>query len=72
MSVTISDVAKRAGVSPATVSKYLNRKKVSPKTYERIEEAIRELNYQGNDFARGLRTNTSKMIGLLVWSIDNI
>lgn len=70
MSATISDVAKRAGVSPATVSKYLNHKKVSPKTYACIEEAIRELNYQVNDFARGLRTNSSKLIGLLVPSID--
>jgi len=72
MSVTISDVAKKAGVSPATVSKYLNRKSVSPQTYSRIEKAIRELNYQVNDFARSLRTNTSKLVGLLVWSIDNI
>lgn len=72
MSVTISDVAKMAGVSPATVSKYLNRKTVSPESYARIEEAIRELNYQVNDFARGLRTNTSQMIGLLVPGIDNI
>ncbi len=72
MSVTISDVAQRAGVSPATVSKYLNQKKVSAKSYARIEEAIRELNYQVNDFARSLRTNTSRMIGLLVWSIDNV
>ncbi|MBR5230799.1 MAG: LacI family DNA-binding transcriptional regulator [Clostridia bacterium] len=72
MSATISDVAKRAGVSPATVSKYLNHKAVSSKSYAHIEQAVRELNYQVNDFARGLRTNTSKMIGLLVWSIDNI
>jgi len=72
VSVTISDVAQRAGVSPATVSKYLNRKKVSSVSYGRIEEAIRELNYQVNDFARGLRTNSSKMIGLVVWSIDNL
>ena len=72
MSATISDVAQRAGVSPATVSKYLNHKAVSSKNHDRIEEAIRELNYQVNDFARVLRTNTSKMIGLLVWSIDNI
>ena len=72
MNATISDVAKKAGVSSATVSKYLNRKKVSPQSHKCIEEAIRELNYQVNDFARGLRTNTSKMIGLLVPGIDNI
>jgi len=72
VSATISDVAQRAGVSPATVSKYLNHKAVSSKNHDRIEEAIRELNYQVNDFARGLRTNTSGLIGLLVWNIDNI
>lgn len=72
MSATISDVAKKAGVSSATVSKYLNRKKISPKNHKRIEEAVRELNYQVNDFARGLRTSTSQMIGLLVPGIDNI
>lgn len=72
MNATIADVAKRAGVSSATVSKYLNKKKISPQNYERIAEAIRELDYHVNDFARGLRTNTSQMIGLLVWSIDNI
>ena len=72
MGVTIVDVAKKAGVSPATVSKYLNRKKVSAQNHARIKEAMAELNYQVNDFARGLRTNASKMIGLLVWSVDNI
>jgi len=71
VNATISDVAKKAGVSPATVSKYLNKKAVSSKSCKRIEEAIHELNYQVNDFARNLRTNTSRMIGLLVWSIDN-
>lgn len=69
---TIWDVAKKADVSLATVSKYLNKKRVSATSYNRIEEAIRELNYQVNDFARGLRTNTSKMIGLFVPSIDSI
>ena len=71
MNVTISDVAKSAKVSPATVSKYLNHKHISAQSHERIEEAIRQLNYQVNDFARSLRTSTSRMIGLLVWSIDN-
>ncbi len=72
MSVTISDVARRAGLSTATVSKYLNNKPISPKNSQRVATAIEELDYHINDFARGLRTSTSMTIGLLVPSINNI
>lgn len=72
MSITISDVAKHAGLSVATVSKYLNHRPISQNSHDRIASAIAELNYQINDFARGLRTSTSMMIGLLVPGIDNI
>ncbi len=72
MSITISDVAKRAGLSTATVSKYLNNKHVSPKNAQRVAAAIEELDYHINDFARGLRTSTSMTIGLLIPSINNI
>ncbi len=72
MGATISDVARQAGLSPATISKYLNHKPVSLKNREKIAEAIEQLDYQINDFARGLRTATSLMIGLLVPGIGNI
>lgn len=72
MSVTISDVAKRAGLSTATVSKYLNHKSISPRNSQLVAKAIEELNYHINDFARGLRTSNSMTIGLLVPRINNI
>lgn len=50
---TIGDVAKKAGVSTTLVSRYLNQiKGVSPASKERIEAAIRELNYVPNESAR--------------------
>ena len=72
MGATIMDVARYAGLSIGTVSKYINHKPVSPKNQQRIAEAIEKLDYQINDFARGLRTATSMMIGLLVPGIVNI
>ncbi len=52
MAITIYDVAKRAGVSPATVSFVYNSsrhvKRLSPATVTRVEAAIRELSYQPN------------------------
>lgn len=72
MGSTISDVAKAAGLSTATVSKYLNHKPVSSQNMERISAAIEALDYHVNDFARGLRTAMSMTIGLLVPSTNNI
>ena len=52
---TIGDVAKRAGVSTTLVSRYLNQVKgVSPASKEKIESAIRELNYIPDESARML------------------
>lgn len=43
---TIRDVAQLAGVSPSSVSRYFNNKELlSPQSMERIEKAVRELNY---------------------------
>jgi len=70
--VTIKDVGKRAGVSVATVSRYLNGKGyVSEDAKEVIEKAIAELDYKPNQLARSLSTKKTNIIGLLVPDITN-
>jgi LacI family transcriptional regulator len=64
--VTIDDVAKKAGVSIKTVSRVVNREpNVRAATKEKVEAAIKELNYRPNQSARGLAARRSYMIGLL-------
>lgn len=72
MSVKIEDVARRAGVSTATVSLALNgSSKVSQKTRRRIEEIAREMNYHPNPSAKRLAMRRSRQIGLIVPDIEN-
>lgn len=67
MTVTIRDVAHRAGVSVATVSRALNRSgPVREETRLRIEEAARALRYQPNSAARSLITRRTRMLGILL------
>jgi DNA-binding LacI/PurR family transcriptional regulator len=65
--VTISDVARAAGVSTASVSSVINgRSRVSAATTARINAAIEELGYQINPTARMLRSGRTGAIGLVV------
>ena len=67
MSVTIKDVAKLAGVSITTVSHVINETRfVAEDTKQKVYRAIKELGYVTNSNARGLRSNVSHRIGLLV------
>ncbi|SEE70744.1 DNA-binding transcriptional regulator, LacI/PurR family [Arthrobacter alpinus] len=62
----MEDVARRAGVSHQTVSRVLNDSpSVSPKTREKVRQAILELGYRRNTAARALVTRRSQTIGLL-------
>lgn len=73
MRVKIEDVARRAGVSIATVSLALNGDdRVSAKTRDRIEIIAREMNYQPNPNAKRLAMRKSRQIGLVVPDIENI
>lgn len=64
--VTIRDVAKHAGVSPATVSRVVNGLVgYSEETRRRVEEAVASLNYETDFMARGLKTRQTSVIGLL-------
>jgi len=69
---TLSDVAQRAGVSRATVSRVLNNHpSVAEHLRIRVEEAARVLGYQPNRAARRLRTSTSDVLGLIISDIEN-
>lgn len=70
--VTIRDVGKHAGVSVATVSRYLNDKGyVSEETKNVLKKSIQELGYKPNQMARSLSTKKTNIIGLLVPDITN-
>lgn len=51
----ISDIAKLAGVSKSTVSRFLNNGSVSNKTKEKLTKIIKEYDYQPNQFAQSLK-----------------
>ena len=69
---TIQDVARKAGVSTATVSHVLNQtRNVLPDTRRSVEKAIRDLNYRPSAVARGLQTNITHTVGVLVADITS-
>lgn len=63
---TIKDVARMAGVSIATVSKYINGGNVRAENIEAISRAIETLDFRVNPFARSLKTQRSRSIGILI------
>lgn len=63
---TIKDVAKMAGVSMSTVSKYINGGTVRPENIAPIREAIAALDYRVNPFARGLKAQRNRSVGILL------
>ena len=66
--ITSLDIAHRAGVSQATVSRVLSGSTlVSPETRRRVEEAVRELNYKVDRHASSLRTQRASTLALLLF-----
>jgi LacI family transcriptional regulator len=64
--VTLTDVAKRAGVSVATASKALNeRDEVAPATRLRVRQAAEDLSFRPNALARSLLSGNTRTVGLL-------
>lgn len=73
MPVTINDVAKEAGVSITTVSRVINGNyPVKKETREKVEAAIKKLNFQPNPIARSLVSRKTNSIGIVVPSITNM
>ncbi|MBI0375371.1 LacI family DNA-binding transcriptional regulator [Streptomyces albiflaviniger] len=69
--VTIHDVARAAGVSPATVSRVFNGGKVTPARALSVQEAAAALGFAPNRVARSLRKQRSSVIALIIPDIEN-
>lgn len=67
MSVTIKDVAKKAGVSPSTVSRVIaEHPRISAETSKRVKEVMEELGYHPNMMAKSLVSKTTRTIGVIL------
>ncbi|GAB3652118.1 LacI family DNA-binding transcriptional regulator [Ramlibacter alkalitolerans] len=70
---TIADVAEKAGVSKATVSRFLNRRDelLTPEIATRVETAIAALGYSPSPMAQALKRGRSRLVGLVVADVTN-
>lgn len=70
---SITSVARRAGVSIATVSRIMNgvAKKASPETVEKVRQAVAELGYRPVSVGRALRTRESRLVALIAANVGN-
>ncbi|MCG3158090.1 MAG: HTH-type transcriptional regulator DegA [bacterium] len=75
MAATIHDIARKTGISVSTVSRVLNHKtakyRISKETEALVLQAAKELNYQPNQLARGLRLKKTQTIGLVAPDLSN-
>lgn len=72
MAATMKDIARQTGLGLATISSYFNGGNVREKNRIKIEAAIEELHYEVNEVARGLKTNATKTIGVVIPELNNI
>lgn len=69
---SIREVARKAGVSPSTVSRVINGSaRVDPAKAERVRAVIAETGFKPNELARALYKKSSKIIGVIVPNIEN-
>ena len=74
VNATLKDVALRAGVHAGTASRALNpatQGLVSEATVRAVQQAAKALNYRPNSMARGLKTNKTFMVGIVVPDLSN-
>lgn len=69
MKATMKDVASLAGVGVGSVSRVINGVKVKEATKEKVLAAIKELNYVPDEYARGLKTNRTNTVALIIPTI---
>ena len=68
---TMKDVAQEAGVALGTVSKVFNGIPVGESYKARVEEAARKLGYQVNQYARGLKTNKTNTVAVILPGVNH-
>lgn len=71
MAATMKDIARQTGLGLATISSYFNGGNVREKNRIKIEAAIEELHYEVNEVARGLKTNATRTIGVVIPELNN-
>jgi LacI family transcriptional regulator len=71
MASTMKDIAKMTGLGLATISKYMNGGKVRPNNKKLIEDAVKELHFVPNEFARSLKTSQSRTVGVVIPELGN-
>ena len=73
MSITIKDIAQKAGVSKSTISRYCNGQMnlLKPETKARVSAVINEFNYQPNSLARSLKQKRTYTVGAIISNILN-
>ena len=71
MQMTISEIAKLAGVSSATVSRYFNNGYLSDEKREAIAKVVKETGYRPSPQAQTLRTHRSGMVGVILPRIES-
>ena len=71
MAATMKDIARQTGLGLATISSYFNGGNVREKNRIKIEAAIEELHYEVNEVARGLKTNATRTIGVVIPDLNN-
>ena len=69
---TIRDICNDTGLSMGTVSKYLNGGVLKESNRKKIDAAIRKFDYRVDEYARGLITNRTKTVGVLITKMNNL
>ena len=70
--LTILDIARLSGVGKSTVSRVLNQDpNVNPQTRDRVEAVIREHGFEPSKSARAMRTNSARLVGIIVSRLDS-
>lgn len=71
MASTMKDIARLTGLGLATISKYMNGGTVRPQNKKLIDNAVRELRFVPNEFARSLKTSQSRTVGVVIPELGN-